>query len=113
MFRSSDSAEDYVAYDSGPDAIRTISAIVAVATFFVALRIWTGWYYARGWGWDDWLSVASTVVLWAEFADGILSIQKAGVGKHLSVNLIDDPSILSRAMVVSGNTRRKPETEDS
>ncbi|KAK4183227.1 hypothetical protein QBC35DRAFT_394291 [Podospora australis] len=90
---------EMMAYDAGPGAIRAISAVIVVTTAFVALRIWMRLYRHVGMGLDDWLIIAAMLVLWAEFADGVLSITDGGIGRHLLVLLMENPNILSRTML--------------
>ncbi|KAK4150068.1 hypothetical protein C8A00DRAFT_37347 [Chaetomidium leptoderma] len=90
---------EYFTYDAGPGAIQAISAVMAVTTAIVALRVWIRFYRRIGMGLDDWLIIAALVVLWGEYVDGYLSITEGGIGRHLAVLMMDDPNVLSKTML--------------
>ncbi|PSR80253.1 hypothetical protein BD289DRAFT_441078 [Coniella lustricola] len=96
MSSNSTESQSYLDYDKGPLVIRVITAILTVATLFVALRIYVRLQRARDYGLalDDWLSVASVVLIWAEYINCVLTVTAGGVGLHLTVALEKKPNAL-------------------
>jgi hypothetical protein len=93
--------QDYIDYDGGPAVIRAISAAIVLATLFVGLRLWVRVSRGIGFGVDDYLCVASLIVVWGEYVDDYLCITQGGVGRHLLVNLERDPNTIRTTMIVS------------
>jgi len=92
---------EYVNYNDGPRVVRVITAVIVLATIFVALRITVRVYRRVGLALDDWLAVASLIFLWAEYADGYLCIKYGGVGLHLPVALATKANALRNVFIVS------------
>lgn len=92
---------EYVNHDGGPLAIRVMTAVVVLATFFVGLRIGVRIQRRVGLLLDDWLALAALVVLWAEYAVGYLCIKLGGVGLHLPIALERRPKALRNTFLVS------------
>lgn len=78
---------EYVNYNAGPHVVRIMTVVIVLATIFVALRIIVRVHRRVGVALDDWLSIASLVFLWLEYADGYLCIDRGGVGLHLPIAL--------------------------
>lgn len=95
---------EYVNYNDGPHVVRVMTAVIILATLFVTLRIIVRVHRHVGLGLDDWLSVASLVFLWAEYADGYLCIRKGGVGLHLPIALKTKPDALKNVFIVSNGS---------
>jgi hypothetical protein len=104
---------EMLAHDAGPGAIRAITAVIVVTTAFVGLRIWMRLHRRVGLKLDDWLIVAAMIILWGEYADGVLSITEGGIGRHLVVLLMKDPNVLSKTMLVSSSTNFDLQTWDN
>lgn len=92
---------EYENYDSGPHAVRVMTAVIALATLFVGLRIGVRLQRRVGLAMDDWLAVASLIVEWAEYADGYLCIKLGGVGRHLPIALERNPNAVTNTFIVS------------
>jgi hypothetical protein len=92
---------EYVQHDDGPRAVRTMSAVIVLATVFVALRFFVRVHRRVVLGLDDWLSVAALLFLWAEYADGYLCIKYGGVGLHLPIALMTKTDALKNVFIVS------------
>ncbi|KAK8119736.1 uncharacterized protein PG998_004362 [Apiospora kogelbergensis] len=78
-------ARDYdVTEDQGPHQSATTTALLVLATFFVALRFYARWIKSFAYASDDWLLVAALVVT---FITGALNYGMIanGLGKHMSV----------------------------
>jgi len=97
---STDFPPEYVNYNDGPHVVRSITAVIVLATVFVALRIAVRVHRQVGLKLDDWLSVASLIFLWAEYADGYLCIKYGGVGLHLPIALMTKTNALRNTFIV-------------
>lgn len=94
-------APEYVAHDDGPRVVRSMTAVIILATFVVVLRFIVRIHRRVGLALDDWLSAASLVLLWAEYADGYLLIKYGGVGLHLAIALAEKTDALKNTFIVS------------
>lgn len=105
---STEYSQAYLDYDKGPLVIRVITAILIVATLFVALRIYVRLQRAREYGLalDDWLSVASVILIWAEYVNCVLTVTKGGVGLHTVVAEQKKPDALKNVFLVRGPLSR-------
>lgn len=88
-------------HDGDPPAIRIMSTVVVLATFFIGLRIGVRLHRRVGLKLDDWLAVAALIVVWGEYADGYLCIKLGGVGLHLPIALERRPNALRNTFIVS------------
>lgn len=101
MSSTSEYSLEYVNHDGGLAAIRIMTAVVVLATFFVVLRLGVRVKRRVGLHLDDWLAVAALIVLWSEYADGYLCIKLGGVGLHLPIALERRPNALRNTFLVS------------
>ncbi|KAH6655952.1 hypothetical protein BKA67DRAFT_534859 [Truncatella angustata] len=90
---------EYANYDGGPQVVRIMTAVIVLATLFVALRLVIRLHRRVGLALDDWLSVASLIFLWAEYVDGYLCIKYGGVGLHLPIALATKPDALKNTFI--------------
>lgn len=91
---------EYVNYNAGPHVVRIMTVVIVLATIFVALRIIVRVHRRVGVALDDWLSIASLVFLWLEYADGYLCIDRGGVGLHLPIALKTKTDALRNVFIV-------------
>ncbi|ETS76479.1 hypothetical protein PFICI_11866 [Pestalotiopsis fici W106-1] len=85
---------EYVNHDDGPRVVRVMTAVITLATIFVALRFAVRLRLRVRFALDDWVGLASLLVVWAEYVDGYLCIKYGGVGLHLPIALQRKPDAL-------------------
>lgn len=100
---STEFSPEYERYDGGPAVIRTMTAVIVLATVFVGLRIAVRMHRRVGLALDDWLAVAALIVEWCEYVDGYLCIKLGGVGLHLPIALARKPNALRNTFIVSNS----------
>lgn len=58
--------------DIGPYTIRLSIVFTVIAVFFVGVRFFCRWKFSHRYGWDDWLILASVIMLTGNMAMNII-----------------------------------------
>ncbi|KAH7008927.1 hypothetical protein EDB80DRAFT_841667 [Ilyonectria destructans] len=67
--------------DIGPHTIRLSIVFTLIAVFIVTVRFFCRWKFSHRYGWDDWLILASVMMLTGNMAMNIIVVRQ-GLGKH-------------------------------
>lgn len=73
-------------------------AMTALATLFVALRFWARKMTRFGLWWDDWLTVATLVCLYAVLILSGYAVYEGGIGKPIEQALAEQPNAIDKVL---------------
>ncbi|KAL4746460.1 hypothetical protein BDW72DRAFT_35145 [Aspergillus terricola var. indicus] len=98
---TSDYSSEYLAEDSRGDSFAQITALPALATVFVALRIGVHLWRRVGFHLDDWLIIISIAFAWGMYTVFTLGYQNVRVGRHIVVLTKTESTTMQRYFFVT------------